>query len=73
MAVRKHETEAAPAVPDDSAVIGVLLRMVSHLAVRQALGQGAASFRQIAVNELGIARNQDIDVIDAWLAAHPGT
>jgi hypothetical protein len=81
MAARRNETtpeQAAdgaahpPAADLDSAAMMALIRMVSRLAIGQSHARGAASFRAIAVQELGIARHQDIDAIEAWLAAHPG-
>ena len=80
MAVRKPAPEPEPvaAPADDSAVIMALIRMMSRLAVAQTVDrtlgvpQGAATFRQIAVHELHIASDRDVDAIEAWLAAHPG-
>jgi hypothetical protein len=71
MADRRAAAEAAPLVPDAEQLLTILARMTATLAVRCSRGQYAATFRDIAVRELRIASPADVDVIEAWLTAHP--
>lgn len=71
MAAAKPATEAIAPAPDGEQLLAVLARMVANLAVRVSTGPHAATFRAIAVNELRIASHAEVDVLEAWLTAHP--
>jgi hypothetical protein len=68
MATAKPAPEPAP---DAGQLLTVLARMTAALAVRCSSGQHSATFRQIAVRELSIATDAEVDVLEAWLTAHP--
>jgi hypothetical protein len=65
---------AEPAAePDLAAVVEVLARFTAKLIVHVSglHAVTAASFRQIVVQELRLGSQADVDLIEAWLAAHP--
>lgn len=72
MADRKPAAEAA-AVPQPEAeqLLTVLTRVLGRLIVQSAQGQYSATFRRIAVNELRVASDADVDLIEKWLTEHP--
>jgi hypothetical protein len=59
--------------PDDErdAMISTLTRVLNRLIVNSSFGPGPASFRQIATAQLRVATDAEIDLIEAWIKAHP--
>lgn len=53
------------------ATITTLIRVFSRLVVSNAYGPGALTFRQIATQQLRIATDAEVDIIEAWVRAHP--
>lgn len=72
MAIRKPATDS-PAVPapDAEVMITTLARVVNRLIVSQSHGPGPMSFRQICTTQLHVAYDAEVDVIEAWVRAHP--
>jgi hypothetical protein len=70
MADRKPAAEAAPA-PDAEQLLTILARVTGNLIVKSSTGRDSATFRRIAVQELRIASDADVDAIEAWVTAHP--
>jgi hypothetical protein len=50
--------------------VTALASILARLIVRQATGQGAATFQQIATHELHVATAEDADTLVAWLTTH---
>jgi hypothetical protein len=70
MATRKPDASAAPAAQDTEQMVTDLARVFARLAVKSAIGNGAATFGQIIVNELHIATHEEASRIEAWLTSH---
>jgi hypothetical protein len=62
-----------PAEPDPADVLAATVRMLARLVVHVSglNTRTSASFRQIVVQELRIATESDVDLIEAWLSNHP--
>lgn len=72
MAARRQGPEAeAAAAPDIDQLLTVLARVVARLVVQSSKGQHSATFRDIAVRELGVASHADVTAIETWLTTHP--
>lgn len=70
MADRRPSAEA-DAAPDAEQLLTVLAGVVGRLVVRSSAGRDPATFRQIAVQELRVASDVDVTLIESWLTAHP--
>jgi hypothetical protein len=72
MAVRKPAdgTPAAPA-PGAEAMITTLARVLNRMIVNASYGPAPMSFRQICTIQLHVASDAEVDVIEAWMKAHP--
>lgn len=64
---------AGAAGPAADEVISAVCRIVARMAVRQSVSTGAATFKEIAVRELGIATDQEATILEQWLTAHQGS
>lgn len=73
MTARKpaDDTAATPA-PGAEVMLSTLTRVFARLVVNQALGPGPASFRRIVTQQLHIATDAEVDVLEAWMTTHPG-
>lgn len=72
---RQDATDTAiPDEPDLAAVVDVLARFTAKLIVHVSgiNTRTSASFRQIAIQELHLGTQADVDVIEAWLTRHSG-
>jgi hypothetical protein len=59
-------------VAELESMLTLVARFAAHLAVHSTKGQTSATFRQIAVQELRIASNADVDRLESWLREHGG-
>lgn len=75
MAIRKPAAAAETAVPaadaDLEQIVSDLTRVFARMAVKSSVGLGAATFRQIVVNDLHIATHDEAERIERWLSEHP--
>jgi hypothetical protein len=71
---RKPAPAAPPCDCEDLAeVVTVLARVLTRLVVHVSRGPHPASFRSIAVRELRVASEAEIDLIEKFLTGHGGT
>lgn len=70
MATRKQPADSA--APDVEVMITTLTRVLNRLIVNASFGPGSVGFRQICTQQLHIASDAEVDVIEAWMTAHTG-
>ena len=57
-------------VAELESMLTLTARLAATLAVRVSKGQGSATFREIAVQELRLCQHRDVDRIESWLKEH---
>jgi hypothetical protein len=70
---RSKPAPRPPAPGELEEVVTVLARVLTRLVVHVSRGPHAASFRSIAVRELRVASEAEIDLIEKFLTGHGGT
>lgn len=71
MAATPRKPPADSTAPGAEAMITTLTRVFARMVVSQAAGTMALTFRQICTQQMRIANDAEVDILEAWMTGHP--